>query len=507
MSVASLGQARRAKLLQLCAKALNGRRLILVSNRGPIGHQITPSGDLQARRSSGSLVTAFSSLVSELDFTWIASAMGEGDRRIWENSDGSSIPAALPGYKLSLRYVNTPRRVYHKYYNTFCNPLLWFLQHYMWSTSYTPNVDSTVYDAWENGYVRVNRSFADAVIEEAASVNQDVCVMVHDYHLYLVSGYVRERLPQAVIQHYVHIPWPASGYWEMIPAHIRRSICSSLCSADIVGFQTRRDCRNFLQSCEEFLPSVEVDYATSTVCYEGRETAVRAYPLSISVDEVRRIGSSPRVQEYERRLASVWAEKNIVRVDRAEPNKNILRGFRSYQLLLDRYPEMRGQVKFVAFLVPSRTHIRQYQRYMEEIQQTAKSINQGYGTPEWQPIELFMENNYVQAVAGMRQYDVLLQNAVIDGMTLVAKEAPLINQRDGVVILSETAGAYPQLAEGVLPVASADVEGTMQAMYQALNMPQEERQRRSASMIEAVEREDINFWFQSQFEELGSLTS
>ena len=238
MSVASLGQARRAKLLQLCAKALNGRRLILASNRGPIGHQITPSGDLQPRRSSGSLVTAFSSLMPDLDFTWISSAMGEGDRRIWENSDGSSIPAALPGYKLSLRYVNTPRRVYHKYYNTFCNPLLWFLQHYMWSTSYTPSVDSTVYDAWENGYVRVNRSFADAVIEEAASVDQDVCVMVHDYHLYLVSGYVREQLPQAVIQHYVHIPWPASGYWEMIPAHIRRSICSSLCSADVVGFQT-----------------------------------------------------------------------------------------------------------------------------------------------------------------------------------------------------------------------------------------------------------------------------
>ena len=266
MSVASLSQARRAKLLQLCAQALNGRRLILVSNRGPIGHQITPSGSLQPRRSSGSLVTAFSSLVSELDFTWISSAMGEGDRRIWENSNGSSIPAALPGYNLSLRYVNTPRRVYHKYYNTFCNPLLWFLQHYMWSTSYTPSVDSTVYDAWENGYVKVNRSFADAVLEEAASLDQDVCVMIHDYHLYLVSGYVRERLPQAVIQHYVHIPWPASGYWEMIPSHIRRSICSSLCSADIVGFQTRRDCRNFLQSCEEFLPAVEVDYANFKVC-------------------------------------------------------------------------------------------------------------------------------------------------------------------------------------------------------------------------------------------------
>ena len=182
-----------------------------------------------------------------------------------------------------------------------------------------------------------------------------------------------------------------------------------------------------------------------------------------------------------------------------------MRGFRAYEILLQRHPELQGQVRFLAFLVPSRTHIRQYQRYLEEIEQMVKSINASCGTPEWQPIHLFMENNYTQAIAGMRLYDVLLANSVIDGMNLVAKEGPVVNARDGVVVLSETEGAYPQLAQGVLPVSPADVEGTMQAMYDALVMPAKDRQQRRALLVDAIEREDITHWFQRQFEDLRAL--
>ena len=505
MNTATEGQDRHARLLELCNETLKGRRLILASNRGPVEHRLAPDGQIYTRRGSGGLVTAFSSLMRNLEFTWVASAMGEGDRKVWEDNQGATITANLPESRLSIRYVNTPRRVYHKYYNTFCNPLLWFLQHYMWSPSYTPTVDSAVHDAWENGYAAVNRSFAEAVVAEANRVGGPVCVMVHDYHLYLVAGQVRKELPEALIHHFIHIPWPASGYWELLPAYIRRDICQSLCSADIVGFQTQRDGRNFLQTCEEFLPGAEVDYVSRSVTLDGRETLVRAYPLSINVDEVRRISTSPRAQEYERQLQAICAEKTIVRVDRAEPNKNILRGFRAYEVLLQRHPELQGRVKFLAFLVPSRTHIRQYQRYLEEIEQVVKSINTSIGTPEWQPIQLFVENNYVQAIAGMRIYDVLLVNAVIDGMNLVAKEGPVVNASDGVVVLSESAGAYTQLAQGVLPVAPADVEGTMQAMYYALMMPVEERQQRCATLVEAIQREDIIHWFQRQFEDLHAL--
>ena len=228
MNTATRNEDRHGKLLELCAECLNGRRLIVVSNRGPVEHRLTSDGQIQARRGSSSLVTAFSPMVRELGFTWIASAMGEGDRRIWENTQGGSVPANLGGTQLSLRYVNTPRRVYHKYYNTFCNPLLWFLQHYMWSSSYTPTVDSIVHDAWENGYVAVNRAFSEAVVAEANGGSDPVCVMLHDYHLYLVAGHIRAELPQAIIQHCIHIPWPASGYWELLPFYMRKSICQSL---------------------------------------------------------------------------------------------------------------------------------------------------------------------------------------------------------------------------------------------------------------------------------------
>ncbi|MBI4200971.1 MAG: trehalose-6-phosphate synthase [Chloroflexi bacterium] len=505
MSAAIQDESRRARLLEMCFNTLEGNRLILVSNRGPVEHSFTPNGHVQARRGSGGLVTAFSPIMRDVDFTWVASAMGEGDRRVAEDAGGGSIRPNVSGYRFSVRYVTTPRRVYHKYYNTFCNPLLWFLQHYMWNSSYTPSVDDVVYDAWDNGYVPVNRSFADAVLAETAGSAGPPCVLIHDYHMYLVAGYVRESLPDAIIQHFVHIPWPASAYWELVPAHIRRAICESLCSANIVGFQTQRDGSNFLQACQEFLPGACVDYVGRSVTFKERQTFVRAYPLSISVEEVQRIAASPRVQGYERQLRNVCAEKTIVRVDRAEPNKNILRGFRAYEILLYRHPELRGRVKFLAFLVPSRTHIRQFQRYLEEIEQQVKAINDSCGTPDWQPVHLFMENNYPQAVAGLRLYDILMANVVIDGMNLVAKEGPIVNAKDGVVVLSESAGAYPQLAAGVLPVSAADVEGTMQAMYTALTMSSEERQRRSALLKEAIEREDILDWFQRQLEDIRAL--
>ena len=209
--------------------------------------------------------------------------------------------------------------------------------------------------------------------------------------------------------------------------------------------------------------------------------------------------------EYEEKINAEIQGKAIVRVDRAEPSKNVIRGFKAFQLLLSRYPELHGKVSFMAFLVPSRTHIRQYQRYMDDILRIIGEINSSYGTAEWQPIKPYIENNYLQAIAGMKVYDVLLINAVIDGMNLVAKEGPLVNTKDGVLILSETTGAHDQLKKGALSVSPADLEGTMQAMYQALTMNDSERKRRSNIMSEGIRREDISHWLVSQFEDLAHL--
>ena len=493
------------ELNELCEAIFSQRPLILVSNRGPVEHQMSGDGRPEARRGSGSVVTAFNSLAQKFEFTWVASAMGEGDRVVSENGQGPHIKSSLPGHEINLRYVVTPRRVYHKYYNILCNPLLWFLQHYMWNPPYNPNVDAAVHDAWESGYIPVNQAFANAVISEAQALEQAPIVIGHDYHLYLMPEFVRKEVPEAVIQHFVHIPWPTPQYWHMIPDYIIRRICESLCTTDLLGFQTIGDVRCFLDTVEEFVPDVTVDRTSHTVARHGRTTSVKVYPISINVEEVQRIANTPRALDYENRLSADTGDVTIVRIDRAEPNKNIVRGFRAYELMLTRYPELKGKVKFLAFLVPSRTHIRQYQRYMDEIQQVIQQINNNHGTDDWQPIVPFIENNYTQAIAGMKLYDVLLVNTIIEGMNLVAKEGPVVNNRDGVLVLSHSSGVYQQLSDGAISVSPTDIEGTMEALHQAITMSAEDRKARAARMLNSVCREDINHWLYQQMNDISGI--
>ena len=495
-----------AELDRICDALLSQRSLIVASNRGPVEHHVAPDGRAEARRGSGGIVTALNSLAQTAHFTWIASAMGEGDRAIAGSSQGSAYKSPLPGHKIDLRYVVTPRRVYHKYYNVLCNPLLWFLQHYMWNPPYNPNVDASVHDAWQGGYVPVNQAFARAVVDQARENKLPPVVVGHDYHLYLLPELVRREVPDALIQHFIHIPWPTPRYWQMIPSYIARQICSSLASADVVGFQTSQDRQSFLDTVEEFVPGARVNREQHSIQREDLTTYVRLYPLSINVSEVQRISNSPRALEHEEKLMSVRSGMTtVVRIDRAEPNKNVVRGFRAFELLLSRHPELLERINFLAFLVPSRTHIRQYQRYMEEINQVVAKINERFGTEEWQPITTFMENNYTQAIAGMKLYDVLLVNTIMEGMNLVAKEGPVVNTRDGVLVLSETSGAFEQLAAGAVPVSPTDIEGTMEALYEAINMAPEERKRRATLLAESVNREDINHWICRQMDDLCSL--
>jgi trehalose 6-phosphate synthase len=291
----------------------------------------------------------------------------------------------------------------------------------------------------------------------------------------------------------------------MIPNFIVRQICSALCQADVVGFQTPQDRQCFLDTVEEFLPHAQVDRKACVVQRDNQKTEVKVYPISINVSEVQRIASSPRATEYEQRLRQLRSEVTIVRIDRAEPNKNVIRGFKAYELLLTRHPELKGKVTFLAFLVPSRTHIRQYQRYMEEVEQLVNQINHTFGNEEWQPIRAFMENNYTQAIAGMKLYDVLLINTIVEGMNLVAKEGPVVNTHNGVLVLSESSGAYHQLGRAVLPVSPTDIEGTMESLYQAIQMSPEERKERAAILTDLIQREDINHWVCRQLEDIDKL--
>ena len=482
------------RLQDLCRRKLAGRRLILASNRGPVEYYFTADGQLCSRRGSGGVVTALSSLSRYVELDWIASTMGPGDREVARKARGKRFKAPVEGNNLYLRFVMSSRSTYHKYYSVICNPLLWFLQHYMWNSPTTPNIDITVHEAWENGYVEVNQAFAKAIIDEVTSGKAPPVVLLNDYHLYLVGAYLRRQIPELVIQHFTHIPWPSSSYWRLLPSSMRQAIFDGLCAADIVGLQTRRDVHNFLHCCESFCKGIEIDYRQCTVTVDGRCVRVRAYPISVDVAGLGKLVSSGSLLPYEQKLRLLCGEQTIVRVDRAEPSKNIVRGFKAFDRLLQRYPQLIGKVKFLAFLVPTRTHLRPYQRYLEETTRLIEVINSKYGTEDWYPIDLFYENNYLQALAGMQLSDVLLVNAVIDGMNLVAKEGPTVNDRDGVLVLSEAVGAYEQLEEHVLAVSPTDLEGTTQALYQALTMSPDEKKKRARGLKKSIEEEDITNW-------------
>ena len=496
----------RTKLIEVCRELLGEQRLIVASNRGPVEYTIAPDGELAAHRGRGGLVTGLSAVSQFSKITWVASAMGEADRRAAQSAEEGTIASPLPGQNIAVRFVVCPRNTYHKYYNVFSNPLLWFLQHYMWNPPYTPNIDASTYDAWQHGYVAVNRAFADAIVGELRRARSSGIAMLHDYQLYLAGKMVRESVPDALLYHLIHIPWPSSSYWRLLPLAVRRDIVEGLCANDIVGFQTMRSVRSFLYTVETFLPGAQVDTAAHSIVYDGHRTLVRPYPISVDVAALRRTAASLRVREFEDHLQKQCADQQtIVRVDRIDPSRNILRGFRAYDALLERYSEFVGKVRFLAFLTPSRTRVREYQRYTDELTSLVTGINDKYGRDGWRPIDLCIENNYLQAVAALRLYDVLLVNPVIDGMNLVAKEGPIVNTRDGVLILSEGTGAYEQLREGALEVAPTDLEGTVQALHEALTMAPAERLRRATLLRGLVEEEDITMWLYRQFADLKAV--
>jgi trehalose 6-phosphate synthase len=493
---------RVQRLEDLTSKLLRDRRLIIASNRGPIQYDIEKDGSLVAQRGSGGMVTALLATARLVPMTWVAAAMTEGDRRAAAEVNGDLIRS--PGEDLFVKFVTVSNPVYQRHYYVFCNPLLWFVQHFMWNTPRTPNIGRAVYEAWENGYIPVNQAIADAIIEQAHGPSP--VVLLQDYHLYLAPAMVRAGLPEASILHFTHIPWPGPRYWGLLPEFMRRRIHEDMCACDIVGLQTRADVQNFLHCCEVMLDGASVDYDTCTVRYRGHQVHVRAYPISIDSAGLLEFKDSPEVQQYVQRLRPVFGERSIVRVDRSEPSKNIIRGLRSWELLLERYPEFRGHVNFLQFLVPSRSELGVYQTYTDEIFELVESINDHFGDVDWQPIHVFYEDNYAQAIAGMTMYDVLLVNSVIDGMNLVSKEGPLVNKGDGVLVLSELAGSFEQLQEFVLPVAPTDLEGTVRALHRALTMPEDERRARADGLRRQVEEFDIVQWLEFQFRDLLALT-
>ncbi len=478
-----------------------GHRMILAANRGPVGFQ-GEEGKLVPRPGAGGLATALRMVLERTRGMSISSAMSAADVEAMKSAGdlGIGVEHGPEGYRVA--FLNFEEGVYHKYYNIISNGNLWMVLHYLYDLTVTPNCDEEFYDAWYKGYETVNRRFADAIMA-LTSVDQveKHIVMVQDYHLLLCPRFLRESGAGFFITHFLHTPWPQSDYWKVLPRPLFQSIFESLLAADIVGFHERNYGLNFLQGCERFLPEARVNYINWTVRYRERETWIRFYPISVDVAMTRAWAQDPKVAE-EKPALEFPGSKVILRVDRADLSKNVVRGFAAYASLLRDHPELQGRVVFLALLNPTREELPKYKTYLEEIYDIVERVNTRYGTEGWQPIELRVEDRFEQSVAGFQRYDALFVTPLFDGMNLVAKEGPLLNESSGVTVLSENAGAYKQLKPWVIGVSPFDIQGMADALWRALTMAEEERRLRLGGMVKHIQANDISKWIMDQLRDM-----
>jgi trehalose 6-phosphate synthase len=473
------------------------RPLILVSNRGPV--TFDEHGGM--KRGTGGLVTALTGLASHRDAVWIASALTEGDAAKAREAAGKPFDCTAPGGgEYQVRLVESDPEAYDRFYNIFANPMLWFIQHYLWDLSNAPDVRRNEIEAFEFGYNVVNEDLARAVVEEIEGVDEPV-VMVHDYHLYTLPGLVRRARPDAFLHHFIHIPWTQPDAWRVLPRGVRTELYEGLLANDIIGFHTRSYRWNFLQCCRDLM-DLDVEFERGIVHFEDREVWVRAYPLPIDADAIRRTAQSERVADAERELLRRRREHLVLRVDRADLSKNVLRGFTAFDLFLEQHPEFHERVTFVAQLMPSRTDVPEYAEYLERIEAIVAVVNHRHGTTDWMPIQLKLKDDLEEAVAAYKNYDVLLVNAMFDGMNLVAKEGPIVNEVHGVSILSENTGAHEELGEYALSVNPFDIQELADSIHAALTMQPAERERRARGLQEIVTSRDPGDWIDEQIADI-----
>ena len=471
--------------------------LVLVSNRGPATFE-----NGEAKRGGGGLVTALQGLVHHRDAVWVASAMSDEDARVSDEHGGGSFEVELDGDTYRIRLVSSEQEAYDGFYNVVANPLLWFIQHYLWDLSNAPDIRRHEVDAYENGYCVVNGDLARAVLEEVEE-HEDAVVMLHDYHLYVAPRDIRRARPDLFLHHFVHIPWTQPDAWRVLPADIREDIYEGILSNDIIAFHTRSYRRNFLLCCRDLF-DLDVDEELGVVRFDGRDVWVRSYPLPISAETFHRTAQRPRVHQYEREILRRRREHLILRVDRADLSKNVLRGFTAFDLFLEQHPEFKEQVTFIAHLIPSRQDVPEYAEYLERIEALVAVVNHRHGTTDWMPIDLRLRENLEEAIAAYKHYDLLMVNAMFDGMNLIAKEGPLVNERNGVSLLSENTGAHEELAEFALSVNPFDVQDQANAIYRALTMSAEERSWRAQGLKRIVTSRDPGDWVDAQLADIDA---
>jgi trehalose 6-phosphate synthase len=464
--------------------------LALASNRGPVTFEITPEGERRQRRGAGGLVTAVSGALREREGLWIASAISDEDRIV---AAEGPVTAVLGETRLTVRLVSVPEKTYAAYYDGFSNRILWFVHHYLWDPPRTPRFTEADDEAW-GAYQEVNRRFAEATAEAAPPSG---VALIQDYHLALVPRYLRALRPDLAIGHFWHIPFAQPDYLGLLADEWSSGLLEGMLAADVLGFQTARWADNFL-SCTRSIAGLRA--RNRTIAVDGRRVRAGVYPVGVNPGHLAEIAAEPAAGAARKELKSWLGDRRMVlRVDRAELSKNILRGLRAYELVLERRPDLRGRIVHLVLLQPSRRSVPEYREYTDACIAEAGRINERFG-PE--AVRLELADDFPRSLAAYSLYDVLVVNPVFDGMNLVAREGPSLNKRGGVLVLSRNAGAAVELAPAALLVNPVDVEKTARAISDALDMPLEDRRERARRLRRLARGRDPSRWIDAQLRDL-----
>ncbi|MEV7284532.1 trehalose-6-phosphate synthase [Streptomyces sp. NPDC093252] len=463
----------------MAATSPGAARVLVASNRGPVTYAVRGDGTLDARRGGGGLVSGLSAIGPEADALWVCSALGDGDREAVRRGVGE------PG----VRMLDIPADIHADAYNGIANSVLWFVHHMLYQTPLEPLFDAEFRRQWAS-YETYNRAFAGALAEEAA---EGAAVLVQDYHLSLVPGMLRALRPDLRIGHFSHTPWAPPEYFRMLPDDIAGQLLRGMLGADRLGFLTRRWADAFTACCEAFAGGTG-------------GTGIGVHGLGADGDFLRRRSHEPDVAERMavlRERIGGTDRRTIVRVDRTELSKNIVRGLLAYRQLLDDHPQWRERVVHIAFAYPSRQDLAVYREYMAEVRRLAEEINAEYGTAGWTPVLLHLEDDFARSLAAYRLADVALVNPIRDGMNLVAKEVPVVSDEGCALVLSREAGAWEELGEDAVGVNPYDVVGTAGALHAALSMSAGERGERTKRLAAAGTALPPGRWFLDQLRALG----
>jgi trehalose 6-phosphate synthase len=474
---------------------------VLIANiRGPVTFVADEQGRLSARRGGGGVVSGLSSVVSQGNLLWICAAQNDADRMAAKNSPAGRLGLdGSPGGS-AVRMLDIPAETFRGAHRGIGNSTLWFVHHMLFDTPSQPYFGPEFQQDWES-YRAYNFAFAQALAAEAAG-DLPIRAVVQDYQLSLVPRMLADLRPDVSIGHFTHTPWAPPDYYRILPDRVGSAILAGVLGADHAGFHCQRWANAFMD-CAETILGAEVDRDRPTVTYQGHVTEIGVHPLGVAADQLISRGAEPDVQAKVAELALATAgQKLIVRIDRTELSKNILRGLAAYREFLASHPEWHGQVTHLVFAYPSRQDMPEYREYTGKLRQAAEEISREFGTAAWDPLIMDVHDDYARSLAVLRLADVLLVNPIRDGMNLVAKEGPVLSERDCVLVLSREAGAAAELGADALIVNPFDISGTARALHAALVMDGEERKRRAAALARAAGAFPPDRWLADQLSAL-----